>query len=106
MRFGTNLGESDTLEPSCGPGGPDLTWWWTAPATGIYEISTVGSDFDTVLAVLDATCDGIELACDDDGGGDGQAVVTLAATGGQTYVILLDGFGGATGNYQLSIAPA
>ncbi|MEY3033057.1 MAG: hypothetical protein RLZZ622_1532 [Planctomycetota bacterium] len=34
-------------------GGKSVWWTWTAPASGTVVIETVGSDFDTVLAVYD-----------------------------------------------------
>jgi len=53
--FGTNV--DAPMEPGepphAGNGGPfHSVWWeWIAPSNGIFEIDTVGSDFDTVLAV-------------------------------------------------------
>src|SRR5207302_907476 len=45
---------------------PDVAFQWTAPGTGTFQIDTHGSDFDTILWVLDGTCTGRELACNDD----------------------------------------
>ena len=42
-----------------------LWWEWVAPEDGIYRIDTEGSDFDTVLYVLDG-CAGDVLLCNDD----------------------------------------
>ncbi len=59
---------------TCGYGGdqgensPDASFVWTAPATGWYQIDTCGSSFDTNLDVRDATCEGAELACNEDSG--------------------------------------
>ncbi len=55
--------ESSTLgataqsgEPLHADGGNNSVWWtWTAPALGTIEISTLGSSFDTVLAVYTGT---------------------------------------------------
>src|SRR5690606_20390457 len=48
-----------------GAGVPDVEYHWRAPAAGRYDITTEGSDFDTVLSVRRG-CDGGELACNDD----------------------------------------
>ena len=65
--------EAETLEGastfagSCGgDAAPDVTFAWVAPEAGTYTIDTMDSGFDTVLYVLDGTCGGAELACNDD----------------------------------------
>ena len=92
---------------SCGDGGniaPDAAYQWTAPADGTYAIDTNGSDFDTILSVRTADCAGTELSCNDDYPGLGvQSRVLVALTEGQTVVIVVDGFGTASGNYVLNV---
>ena len=54
MATGTNLGASvEAGEPEHGgsPGGHSVWWTWTAPSTGNVTIDTLGSNFDTLLAV-------------------------------------------------------
>src|SRR6266404_630178 len=66
---GTTIGGAkQTSDPSCGSTGdaPDATFLWTAPSAGAYAIDTQGSDFDTLLSMRQETCDGSELACNDD----------------------------------------
>src|SRR5438874_11044543 len=66
MTSGTTVGSGKQLgDPSCMKtfGAPDVTFRWTAPGTGTFQIDTHDSDFDTVLWVLDGTCTGSELAC-------------------------------------------
>jgi hypothetical protein len=91
----TTRGADKALEGPCGGGGsPERSFRWTAPATGRYLVSTLGSSLDTVLYLRDHTCDGPELACNDDAPGFGrssQVEVVLAA--GQTIVIVVDGYG-------------
>jgi hypothetical protein len=100
---GSTVGAQDKLEGSCQvSSSPDVAFEWTAPAAGTYTIDTFGSMYDTVLFVLDGTCSGPELGCDDDTFDlQSQVVVSLAA--GQTVVIVVDGYGGETGDFVLRI---
>ncbi|MBI3785151.1 MAG: hypothetical protein HY270_17305 [Deltaproteobacteria bacterium] len=104
---GSTVGQANNSGgASCGEGGtnaPEATFRWTAPASGTYVIDTVGSNFDTILYVRDATCSGVELACDDDSAGDQKSSVTLNLTAGQTVVIAVDGFRASAGDYSLHI---
>lgn len=93
------------LEGTCGGDtASDAVFEWTAPSAGTYDITTAGSDFDTVLYVVAGGCIGDELACNDDSGGLQSAVsVTLAA--GQTIAIVVDGYDtDESGAFDLSIA--
>ncbi len=102
---GTTTGGTDRRAGSCGGGGEDRTLLFTAPAEGTYTISTAGSAFDTVLYVLDAGCDGLELACNDDSGGSSQSEVVVDLGAGQQVIIVVDGYSGA-GDYTLDISDA
>ena len=63
------LGNQFTDE-ECHSEGAQATHVWTAPAAGSYVFDTVGSDFDTMLALY-ADCDATEsLDCNDDGVAD------------------------------------
>jgi hypothetical protein len=91
---------------SCAGGGPELVFQWFAPETGTYLLDTLGSDFDTVLYVLES-CEGEEVVCNDDGfsGGDRvRSLVSFDARVGDSFLIVVDGFGpGSDGNYVLNI---
>ncbi|MDP2305649.1 MAG: hypothetical protein Q8P18_06450 [Pseudomonadota bacterium] len=78
---------------SCGGGSTADTFVaWTAPATDTYMFDTVGSAADTTLWVTSDTCDGTELACDDDTfGTDSQ--VSVALTRGDTVVVGVEAAG-------------
>ncbi|MEM6926022.1 MAG: hypothetical protein AAF602_03760 [Myxococcota bacterium] len=102
------LGLGSLTDPSCGGvGGPEITFAFTPQASGIYRLETLGSDFDTVLTVLDS-CAGAELACDDDSLGL-QSRVELPLTGGVTYVVSVDARSRATpllsGDVALTVTP-
>ncbi|HET6582072.1 MAG TPA: hypothetical protein VFG69_01470, partial [Nannocystaceae bacterium] len=83
---GDNSGQGNDSHGSCTtdqdqPEGEDVTYSWTAPAAGVYQFDTFGSEIDTVLYVYDACMDGMEIACNDDAGPGFQsaAVVSLEA---------------------------
>ncbi|MFT6398958.1 MAG: hypothetical protein ACJAYU_003720 [Bradymonadia bacterium] len=59
-------GTASEFQGSCGGDGAELSFSWIAPEAGTYTIDTLDASFDTVLYVLDGTCGGEELACNDD----------------------------------------
>jgi hypothetical protein len=79
-----------------------VTWTWTATATRTYTFSTTGSAFDTVLYVLD-DCAGPELACNDDTPPGNTSSVSVPMTAGQTVIVVVDGYGTASGSYNLRV---
>lgn len=87
---------------SCALSGRDVLFTWTAPATGRYRLDSEGSDYDTVLSVLDGRCAGDELACNDDAIGY-QSVVEVELIAGQQVTIVLAGYNGASGHWRLNI---
>ena len=98
----------ETGEPSIlGNVGGHSQWWsWTAPITGPVSITTVGSNFDTILGVYTGftlTPPLTLVAQDDDSGGNLTSAVNFSGTLGTTYQIAVDGFGGASGNVTLNI---
>jgi len=99
--------ESGEAQHTDHPGGASVWWSWTAPASGKATISTLGSSFDTILAVY--TGDSIDMltriARNDDDGSTGAHTsrVTFQATKGTTYAIAVDGYAGSTGRIKLSI---
>ena len=109
---GSNIGATaQTGEPAHWTGQPPRrsVWYrWTPPNSGSVTFTTRGSVFDTLLAVYSGTSVGAlsQLASNDDGGNDlgVQSQVTLTVTGGTTYSIAVDGFGGGMGAIQLNWA--
>lgn len=105
---GSNLGATrETGEPvHAGAGGGRSVWWsWTAPATASVTIRTLGSSFDTVLAIYTgiSVTALTQIAANDDSGGTLQSSVTFTATAGTVYQIAVDGLSSASGNIALSI---
>ncbi len=96
---------TDLTPPVCGDADSIDVWHcWTASCSGHVTISTCGSFFDTTLAVFDE-CNGTRLACDDDScsAGAPDSQLELEVTEGATYVIRIAGYGGAFGNYTLTV---
>jgi hypothetical protein len=96
--------------PSTAGGGPEVTLRWTAPSTGLWQIDTEGSGYDTMLAVQAASqmaCSGTALACSDDATStDHTSCVTVSLQGLDTVVIIIDAFDGSPqniGTYHLNI---
>ncbi|HEX2837818.1 MAG TPA: hypothetical protein VHN77_06790, partial [Phycisphaerales bacterium] len=98
--FDTSTAANDDAT-NCGGSGPELFYSFTPAASGGYQIDTIGSGFDTILAVLEADCV-TELVCNDDNG-TLQSTVSTFLAGGTTYIIQVDGFGGAFGAGVLNI---
>ena len=100
---GSTAGQANALAPSCGfSAAPEVTYSFTAPAAGNYELNTFGSAYDSVLEVRDGTCQGAALACNDDVQGlQSQVFVTLAA--GQTVIVVVDGYASGQGAFTLNI---
>ena len=82
-------------------------WWtWTAPANARVTINTVGSAFDTLLAVYTGgSLDELApVASDDQSGGNNTSQVFFRAVAGMTYQIAVDGSAGAGGAIVLNIS--
>jgi hypothetical protein len=105
---GTNIGATGEVgEPVHSPLASPLAsvWWaWTAPASGVAVIDTLGSDFDSVLAVYTGSSVAAltPVASNDDAGGP-LSRLTFPCVAGMTYAIAVDGRGTAQGNITLRI---
>ncbi|HUG08109.1 MAG TPA: S8 family serine peptidase, partial [Acidimicrobiia bacterium] len=111
---GTNAhatGESGEAAGSCVADSQfNSVWWsWTPSASGSAVIDTVGSGFDTTLAVYTGNTIGtlteVPNGCNDDidfDGGNLRSSVTIDVTGGKTYKIRVDGFNTSIGTVKLN----
>jgi hypothetical protein len=100
---GTTVGMHGNYAPSCRTNSSlDVTYALILPVpVATLTIDTIGSALDTVLAVTTSACaPANELGCNDDGSGL-QSVVTLTAVPAGTYAVVVDGYGTATGTYNL-----
>jgi len=94
------IGELDILGK---PASASVWYSWTAPSTGIATFRTIGTSFDTVLAVSTGTSlpSLVTLVANDDDGGFYSSVVQFNATAGTAYNIAVAGYAGAVGRYNL-----
>ncbi len=102
---GNTTGNPDHNHACFGLGSPDVYYAWTAPATARFTIDTCSGpnqDLDTSLVVLDGSCTGTQLACDDDGCGSWLSRTHVDLTAGQLVIIIVDGVGDM-GKYTLTI---
>jgi hypothetical protein len=85
-------------------GGHSVWYCWAAPASGTTAFDTIGSNFDTLLAVYTGSAVNAltGVVSDNDSGGNLTSRVLFNAVAGQTYRIAVDGAGGATGNLVLN----
>ncbi len=103
---GTNIGASREVgEPAHYNfiTGKSVWWSWTAAVNGTVTFKTVGSTFDTVLAIYTGTAlNALTLVrSDDDSGGNLTSLISTAVTAGTTYQIAVDGYGSASGSITL-----
>ncbi len=100
---GDSTTSDNTVFASCGGDtAPDDTLTFTAPEAGVYAIDTAGSDYDTVLFLLDE-CGGNEIGCSDDVGADQTSHLNLLMEAGEEIVVVVDGAGLESGNYTVNI---
>lgn len=100
---GSTVGDDDTFSPSCVTDGADVVLAWTAPSTATWHISLSGSSYDTALAIWSPDCGGNEIACNDDGAVDLTSELDIDVTVGETVLLVVDGYMGATGSFTLTI---
>ena len=107
-----NLGAtSEPGEPNhAGVSGGKSIWWsWSTAIPGGVTMTTIGSDFDSVLAVYtgDSVSNLTAVASNDDDPylppGTRTSRVIFNASAGIAYQIAVDGYQGASGNAVLNI---
>lgn len=99
---------------ACGPGGEQASVWYSVtPLFAALNVSTAGSNYDTVVAVwsVNPSSSTITLvACNDDDGFQqvSTSSLTVATSTGQTYLIeVMDAQSGTVArNLVLSVSPA
>ena len=100
-------GTSETGEPAhAGNSAAKSVWWaFTAPSSGLCTVRTLGSAFDTVLAVYTGTSVGALTAVASNDNSSStvlDSTVSFSAVKGTVYRIVVDGKSGASGAIQLS----
>lgn len=92
-------------EPKTFPGVGSSVWLtWIAPVSGVATFGTMGSSFDTALAVYTGTSLGslVQVATDDDSGGFSSSLVSFNAQAGTAYQIYVGSRGNDGGIILLS----
>ena len=83
---------------------------WTAPVSGVVSVNTLGSDFDTVLAIYTGTnvSSLTPVESDDDSGTNHTSALSFNAVAGRTYHIAIAGYLGTSGNigFELELTPS
>ena len=101
---GNTVGSGDDIHVDCMKfDSVEREFLWTAPAAGSYQFDTQGSAFDTALAVMATGCEGEVLACNDDFD-ELESAVLVELTAGETVMIVIDGYGGAAGDFVLHVS--
>lgn len=105
--------QTDTTDATKQPGEPDhdgragshSVWFqWNAPDNGIVTFDTIGSTFDTLLAVYEkgSITSLRAVESDDDSGGYFRSLLRFNAIDGKTYLIVVDGLNERAGNAVLA----
>ena len=95
--------ETDEPQPACATAVDKTVWYQYTPGiTRTVVAKTVGSDFDTVLAIYTATdpvgvTTLVPVACNDNRAVDNLSKLKLSLTGGTTYYFQVGGVEGASG---------
>ncbi len=104
---------TDSAPPVCGVGPDGAGLWYSFVGNGFdATVSLCGSSYDTQLNIYDGDC-ATGLNCivnnDDDfdacGGTQSQAEI-LPTTAGTTYFVYVDGWNGATGDFDIELTCA
>jgi hypothetical protein len=106
---GTTAGYTDDYEESCpfGSTSPDVVYSFSIPTFAFLDFDLCGSQYDTKIFIYDEQLD--LVACNDDFYYDdicGQYVSKIENAeilGGVTYYVVIDGYGGSSGEYLLTI---
>ena len=99
---GTTVGYVDDYTPSCAfSAASDVVYTYYAATDQCVDIGLCSSSYDTIVHVYDS---GLGLvACNDDNCGLNSLVEGVPLTAGETYIIIIDGFSSAAGDYVLEV---
>ncbi|NTV03773.1 hypothetical protein HGA89_02485 [bacterium] len=106
---GTTIGYADDYDVACpysGSTSPDVVYSYTPMTDLVLTVDLCGSDYDTKAYIIDDMMN--VVGCNDDFYYDATCgvYVSLAEgllTAGTTYYVIIDGYGGDFGNYQLYV---
>ncbi len=101
----SSIDDYDEACPYTGSTSPDVVYSYTPPANDIIDIDLCNSGYDTKVFVYEnAWTPGSAYACNDDACPGWRSFIDdLPITAGNTYYIVIDGYGGGCGDYVLDI---
>ena len=103
---GANINDTSNFKLSCdfttGVAG-DRVALVTLPAMTSFHIDTLGSNFNTVIALKDPSCGPATISCNNSFTIGGDVINTGPLTAGN-YAILVDGYNNLTGNYTVNVS--
>jgi len=105
---GSTVGYTDDYDYDAGGGNstsPDVVYSYTPAVDEEIYISLCNSEFDTKLYVYENSTSKVVRSNEDYCGDDGykSKIWYLAITAGNTYYIVVDGWGGEAGNYEITV---
>jgi hypothetical protein len=108
---GTTAGRVDDYDEVCpydGSTSPDVVYRFAPTTTVVATLDLCNSSFDTKLYIYDAALN--LIACNDDFNVApcyvySSKLESVTFNAGNTYYIIIDGYGGASGAYVLAITP-
>jgi hypothetical protein len=99
-----NIDDYDEACPYPGSTSPDVVYRFTVAADEAWDFDLYGSSYDTKVYLYDAVLN--LVACNDDYYPDYTSKLELVyLEGGMTYYLVIDGYGGDCGAYQVSACP-
>jgi hypothetical protein len=100
---GNTCSATDVFTPTCAYSySPEGSFIWTAPYSGTFTFTTTGSDFDTILEILDDNTSN-SIDCNDDANSTSQSALTVTLAAGQSVKVMIDGYSWSCGNYTLNV---
>jgi hypothetical protein len=102
---GSTVGSLDRYSSGCSGrlAAGESIYTFIPPATGVYDLAIDESDFDPLIALVHGTCLDQEILCRDDSVGGLNPIIGYYLLAGETYTVIVDGSGGTSGTYTLSI---
>ncbi|MHC4698788.1 MAG: hypothetical protein ACYTFA_18830, partial [Planctomycetota bacterium] len=89
---------------------PDVVYKYNPPYNMSVDVKLCNSSYDTKLYIYQGSCPGVLVGCNDDACGisDGfkSQLLDVNLSAGTTYYVIIDGYDGQSGNYELEITTA
>ncbi len=100
---GSTDDEASSVNLSCGSpeGAGDESWTFVPPTSGQYRF-TVHGQYDCAVGLFGPDDPRREIACNDDSGSNNLSMVASTLEAGRRYVVVVDGYRGNEGSYQLT----